>query len=141
MFEPRSDPSIWYGPEVEKNKEEEWLLHFTPPELEELITAAIKFVEINNSQDEKHLSLDLLEDFDLNFKLPLIKSKTKDISKKLHKGLGFVLLRGLPINSLDIKVISASFLLIGKCLGNLRAQNAAGHVLGNIFLINVLFHI
>jgi len=47
---------------------------------------------------------------------------------------GFKVIRSLPIETYTRKFqVSIVFMLIGACIGNLRMQNSAGHILGNIF--------
>lgn len=47
-------------------------------------------------------------------------------------GRGFVLIRGLPIERWSRHEAAEAFLAIGAQLGNLRMQNAAGHLLGHV---------
>jgi len=47
-------------------------------------------------------------------------------------GLVFFVWRGLPVDDWSQKQLAAAFMLIGKCMGNLRQQNAMGHVLGKV---------
>ena len=49
----------------------------------------------------------------------------------LH-GRGFVLLKGLPIERWTKREAAIAFLAIGVHFGNLRMQNAEGHVLGHV---------
>src|SRR4029079_14188492 len=47
-------------------------------------------------------------------------------------GRGFVLIRGLPIERWPKREAAEAFLAIGVHLGNLRMQNAQGHLLGHV---------
>lgn len=47
-------------------------------------------------------------------------------------GRGFVLIKGLPVQRWNRREAAIAFLAIGVHLGNLRMQNAAGHLLGHV---------
>lgn len=133
----QSGSSVWYGSEI-ANKESDWLFTFTELELIELLIVANKLVA---SSKENLLSLEYLEEMDLNVELPRITARTKDFTDKLHNGLGFFVWRGIPVTEWSRKQTAGAFLIIGKCLGNLRQQNSKGHVLGKtssqIFQISI----
>ena len=59
------------------------------------------------------------------------KLKELSVTQLLH-GRGFLILRSLPIDEWGPAKSAAVFLLIGRCLGPLRQQNAAGHLLGHV---------
>ncbi len=118
---------VWYGPEIKK-REKDWVFHLTDLELKELEVAADIIVASSpNNSNCLHLGvLDSLE----NFNLTNVNKKVELFSKQLEEGLGFLLWRGLPLKTWNYKRIAAAFLVIGRCFGNLRQQNAKGHVLG-----------
>jgi hypothetical protein len=47
-------------------------------------------------------------------------------------GRGFVLIKGLPVERWSRRKAAIAFLALGVHLGNLRMQNAAGHLLGHV---------
>jgi len=47
-------------------------------------------------------------------------------------GRGFVLIKGLPVERWTRREAAIAFLVIGVHLGNLRMQNAEGHLLGHV---------
>jgi len=122
--------NIWYGPDISSRKAE-WHFTLTPDELEELRVAADILVNSSNLfENENRLSLELLDNLDSNFELPLLKSRVADLLEILHNGLGFAVVSSIPVDTWTRERTAAAFLLIGKCMGNLRQQNAQGHVLG-----------
>jgi len=127
-FQIRSDNSIWYGPDI-INKKETWLFTLTSVELNELLHAADQLVEVSTSSE--YVALDLLDKID-NFELTNIKKRIAGFIHQLHNGIGFVLWRGIPVETWSRMRTFAAFLIIGKCMGNLRQQNSKGHVLGHV---------
>lgn len=67
-----------------------------------------------------------------NFPLPCLSEVLDDIRAELLDGLGFVTLRGLPVNDLGKEGSAIAFFGLGSHLGLALSQNAAGHVLGHI---------
>lgn len=122
----RTGKSIWYGQDICK-QQNQWLFTLSNIELDELLQAADQLVA--TSKLENFVSLDLLDNID-NFHLPLIKANIAKFTEQLHDGIGFVLWRGIPVEKWSRMQIFAAFLVIGKCMGNLRQQNTKGHVLG-----------
>src|SRR5215213_897349 len=61
-----------------------------------------------------------------------IGERLQGILDEVLNGRGFVLLRGLPIEHWTKRQAAEAFLTIGAKLGNLRMQNAEGHLLGHV---------
>lgn len=55
-----------------------------------------------------------------------------EMQSDLRDGIGFRLLRGLPVADYDAETYATIFCGIGAHLGSARSQNAAGHLLGHI---------
>ena len=51
---------------------------------------------------------------------------------EVMNGRGFVLIKGLPVERWTRREAAVAFLVIGVQLGNLRMQNAEGHLLGHV---------
>lgn len=122
----RNGKDIWYGPDIVK-QENQWIFTLNNSELNELLQAADQVVAASKS--EHFISLDLIDNIE-NFHLPLIKVSIAKFIDQLHNGIGFVLWRGIPVEKWSRMQVHAAFLIIGKCMGNLRQQNVQGHVLG-----------
>jgi len=63
------------------------------------------------------------------FVLPTFSEKLATLKTQLIQGIGFSLLKGLPIEQYSQKKVATIFYGIGTHLGNARSQNAQGHVL------------
>jgi hypothetical protein len=67
-----------------------------------------------------------------NFPLPTLGPRLRRILVEVLDGRGFVLLRGLPVHEWGQMRSAIAFLGLGLHLGNLRSQNAQGHLLGHV---------
>jgi hypothetical protein len=56
----------------------------------------------------------------------------RGVLEEVMKGRGFVLIKGLPVERWTRREAAIAFLVIGVHLGNLRMQNAEGHLLGHV---------
>ena len=114
--------SFWYGPEMNLRKHE-WIINLTPDEIKELEAAAEKFQKGRKSIGEMKKS---------DFPLPTLSNKLALLKTNLIRGIGFCLLKGLPIEQYSEREVAAIFYGIGTHIGNARSQNAQGHVLGQV---------
>jgi hypothetical protein len=67
-----------------------------------------------------------------SFPLPRLAPKLADLRTTLLNGIGFRVLRGLPVARLSQAMAAAIFLRDRAHLGRARSQNAAGHILGHV---------
>ncbi len=100
-----------------------WTESLTQPELEE-IDGALRIAQ------EK--SDDLLEIGAADFPLPQLRARIARIKQELVDGRGVVRLRGVDRARYDNDELCVIYWGIGAHLGNPWAQNAAGHVLGDV---------
>ncbi len=114
--------SVWYGPAMNQRKSE-WILALTATEIKELEAAAEKFQQSGHTIGEMHKG---------QFVLPTFSKKLAVLKTQLIQGIGFGLLKGLPIAQYSQKEAATIFYGIGTHLGNARSQNAQGHVLGQV---------
>lgn len=117
-----SGDNVWTGQEI-LSKSDQWILHWTPSQIEELTAAAKSF---------DALGLPLEEISQANFPLVKLKPFLNDVLSHLLNGVGFVLLRGIPVQDLGMKLAATIYMGIGVHLGNLRSNNAKGHLLGHV---------
>lgn len=115
-------PAAWYGDKMMVNKDL-WTYNLTEIDIAELEHAADSF---NN------LSLPLGKISKENFPLPKFADFLQKTQNELRKGIGFKLIRGLPVSRYEPKTYSTIFCGIGSHLGSARSQNAAGHLLGHV---------
>ena len=64
--------------------------------------------------------------------LPTLAPRLRILLDEVLNGRGFVLLKGLPVERWTMQETATAFLAIGVHLGNLRMQNAEGHLLGHV---------
>jgi hypothetical protein len=115
-------PSAWRGQEMAASPDR-WLIQLTGSEVAELQGAAESFLatsrEIGEMTREK-------------FPLPRFGAHLLRLKETLIDGIGFEVIRGLPVANYSPQMAAAIFCGIGAHLGSARSQNAAGHVLGHV---------
>ena len=115
-------PSAWRGEEMAANPDR-WLVHLTAAEIAELEQAAQSFLDSTDEIGE------ITRD---KFPLPRLGAHLAKLGEKLTNGIGFEVIRGLPVENYNQKVAATIFCGIGAHLGSARSQNAAGHILGHV---------
>ena len=114
--------TVWYGPEMASRKED-WIIQLLGSEITELETTAKNFIASG-------IPIGLMNQ--AHFPLPTLESKLKALREKLINGIGFFLMRGLPIEKYNERETATIFYGLGAHIGNARSQNAMGHVLGHV---------
>jgi len=102
------DRSAWYGTDLATS--DSWLERLTDVEIGEVERAL-------GAKDAR---------------LPALEPRLQRMLDEVLNGRGFVLIRGLPIERWTRREAATAFLTIGAKLGNLRMQNAEGHLLGHV---------
>ncbi len=128
-------PASWYGPDLLVDPLQ-WTITLTPGQIEELDAALNDIVSAaaannddnDDAADDESIVGITKEDFDLPTLGPVLGS----LREQLINGLGFALIRGLPIERYTQKQAAALFFGLGSHLGYARSQNAAGHILGHV---------
>src|SRR5438105_1984216 len=115
------DASAWYGPDLDGRTE--WIERLSEAEIAEMEIAVKRLEE--SSHDLRSITSD-------DFPLPLLKPRLHRLMDEVLNGRGFVLVRSLPIHRWTSRQAAIAFLGIGVHLGNLRMQNADGHLLGHV---------
>ncbi|MEM6319139.1 MAG: TauD/TfdA family dioxygenase [Bacteroidota bacterium] len=114
--------SIWYGPTL-NNQKEKWIIYLNETEINELETALRQFQQNENTIGKMTQG---------DFPLPNLGKKLARLKTQLIQGIGFFLLKGLPVERYSEKEAATIFFGIGTHIGNARSQNAQGHVLGQV---------
>ena len=115
-------PAAWIGAEMSRVPGQ-WRWTLSADEVAELEGAARRFLaEVGD--------LDRLRP--MNFPLPSLEAKLAALRETLVHGIGFEVIRGIPVDRLGEEVVSAMFVGLGAHLGRARSQNAAGHLLGHV---------
>ena len=112
----------WYGPELHSDTDK-WVFQLDDAEIAEIEVAAKKTSE----QDRPIVEIN--KD---NFPLPLLGPRLEELTEQLVDGIGFALVRRIPVERYSVQQAATMFYGVGAHLGNARMQNAEGHVLGHV---------
>lgn len=115
------DRSAWYGTKLAES--DEWRVRLSEAEIAEVERAVDRL-------DESNVELTTVTAD--NISLPALGPHLHELLDEVLNGRGFVLLKGLPVQRWNRRKAAIAFLAIGVHLGNLRMQNAAGHLLGHV---------
>ncbi len=115
-------PTAWIGREMAQNPDL-WTHVLSSGEISELEEACNSF--LSNGIDLGSISRD-------KFPLPTLSELLEETRKDLQHGKGFVLLKGIPVETYSIEQCATIFCGIGAHLGSARSQNAKGHMLGHV---------
>src|SRR5262245_8488631 len=113
------DRSAWYGKELSVRTD--WITHLSDADVadvervvEELDKSSVDVAAITKAQ------------------LPRLGPQLQLLLDEVLNGRGFVLIKGLPVEHWTKRKAAMAFLIIGAHLGQLRMQNAEGHLLGHV---------
>lgn len=113
-------PGAWVGPEIQKD--ETWIMQLEDDEIAE-IDAALRNVQ----------SLGREIPFEVrDFPLPVLSKRLDEVPDRLEKGLGVVLIRGLPRDRYTTQECELIYWGFGIHLGTPVSQNTRGHLLGHV---------
>jgi hypothetical protein len=115
-------PAAWIGPEIAAVPDT-WRWTLSAEEIAELEEAARRFLAVHGTLTE------LAPD---RFALPALHAKLARMRQTLIHGIGFELIRGLPVDRMTEEMASTIFCGIGAHLGVARSQNAKGDLLGHV---------
>ena len=118
-------PSSWYGPEQDARRD--WIHDLSAGELGEIERAVQATVDRLHDPERDLVSL-RKEDFPL----PALAQRLARILDDVLSGRGFALIRRLPVERWSPLQRAVAFCGLGVHWGNLRSQNAEGHVLGHV---------
>jgi len=112
------DRSAWYAAD-----DTDWVEQISADKIEE-VEAAVKELERSGVEIEKITAE----------KIPLstLAPRLRGILDEVLNGRGFALIQRLPVERWTRRQAAIAFLIIGAHLGNLRMQNAKGHLLGHV---------
>jgi len=113
------DASVWYGAELARRSD--WIVRLSDTEIAEVEQAV---------RDLGGVELSALHPNDVP--LPTLGPRLQRMLDEVLNGRGFVLIKSLPVERWTRREAAIAFLAIGVHLGNLRMQNAAGHLLGHV---------
>jgi len=116
------DPAAWLGPEMAR-RPERWTYQLAPQEVAEL------------EQTARALDADGLDIVAITAKdapLPALAARLAAFKQDLLEGIGFCLIRGVPVERMTLRQSAIAFWCLGAHLGEPVSQNAKGHVLGHV---------
>jgi hypothetical protein len=123
LTEPVSAPSVWRGDELAGT--DRWIIRLTEEDFADF-ELALAHVAKKRFQDVTEIRA---EDFPLRH----VRERIDDIVDRLQRGLGLVLLRGLPIyDRFSEEEAAVIYWGMGRHMGNLVPQNRKGDLLGHI---------
>ena len=121
---PRFDhsPAAWRGPEMAAHPER-WTWELSAAQIAEL--------------DETVLQLDasgrdIITMTATDAPLPGLADRLAQLRRDLMHGIGFGLIRGLPVERYSLRQSAIAFWALGAHLGEPVSQNAGGHTLGHV---------
>ncbi|HEY3580176.1 MAG TPA: TauD/TfdA family dioxygenase, partial [Pyrinomonadaceae bacterium] len=115
------DRSVWYGRASAHQRD--WIEWLTNEEVEE-VRCAVERAEGGIEKLRTIMARDVA--------LPTLGARLRGMLEEVLEGQGFVVIKGLPVQSWTRREAAIAFLVIGGQLGALRMQNAAGHLLGHV---------
>lgn len=118
---PVIDPADWRGAQAKHR--DDWIYAIDAADVADL-EAALRNVE--------RQGLDLVAVTDKDFPLPHFGKKLQEVKRQLACGLGFALMRGLPIDKYSPKQVATIYWGIGRHLGTQLPLNEKGHLLSHV---------
>lgn len=114
-------PSIWKGADVAQRTD--WISHYAPQALQEVhylaTTVAAQYA------DFRHIPV---QDLDL----PHLRLQLEQISDDLENGLGFHVLKGLPVHTWSTQQSQTVFWVLANLAGYPEGQDKAGSVMHSV---------
>jgi len=114
------DASAWYGSELAGRTD--WIDRLSEEEIAELEVMI-------HEAEQLHLLTSITPK---RVPLPTLGPHLQQLMDEVLNGRGFVLIKGLPLERWTRHEAAIAFLVLGVHLGNLRMQNAEGHLLGHV---------
>lgn len=119
---PIDSSRAWIGKDLAA-KPDVWIKRLTEREVADLEQAAAHYLA--HGRDVGEITAEAFPVQDLG---PWLQ----DLRETLLQGIGFQVIRGLPVERYDRQTVAAIFCGIGAHLGSAQSQNAAGHILGHV---------
>ena len=117
-----ADPGNWRGPDMAA-RPERWIWQLSPAEVAELDAAARRLDATGR---------DIVTFTAADAPLPVTAPRLAELKRDLLHGIGFGLIRGVPVERYSLRQAAIAFWCLGAHLGEPVSQNAKGHVLGHV---------
>lgn len=115
-------PAAWLGRDM-VGRRDEWLVELSDADVAELEAAGRHYLSLD--RDIGEITAD-------DFPLGSFVEHLDALKEKLLHGIGFEVLRGLPVDRYHQRLAATIFCGVGAHLGSARSQNAQGHILGHV---------
>jgi len=115
-------PAAWTGAEL-RLVPGQWRWTLSKADVDELEGAARRILD--SARDLNRLTPE-------DFPLSSLQARLAAMRETLVRGIGFEVIRGLPVGRLGEALSSVIFVGIGAHIGGSRSQNASGHLLGHV---------
>ena len=115
------NPAAWFGRDMSRSSE--WIHELSPAE----VADALRVADAVRSAGAETTSLDRS-----SVPLGALAEAAKRWREELHRGRGFVLVRGLPVEKMSEREAAAVYWLLGQQLGSPVPQNFTGELLTDI---------
>ena len=121
---PRFDksPAAWLGPEMARHPER-WTWELTPGQVADLDEAVARLDGAGR---------DIVSITAADAPLPHAAARLAEVKRDLLFGIGFCLIRGVPVERYTLRQAAIAFWCLGAHLGEAVSQNARGHALGHV---------
>ena len=115
---PVETSQCWYGPDMAA-RPELWTHELAPDEIAEIEAATARLEDVPILEIARE-------------PLPRLAERLERIRRDALHGIGFQVIRGLPVGRWPLRRAAAAFWLIGMHMGEAVSQNGKGHVLGHV---------
>lgn len=115
-------PAAWLGRDMSERRDE-WLVELSDDQIADLESAARHYLSLGRDVGEITAA---------DFPLEAFGEHLQALKEKLLHGIGFEVIRGLPVDRYDQRLAATIFCGVGAHLGSARSQNAQGHILGHV---------
>ena len=115
-------PAAWIGSDM-RDRSGEWLMRLSDEDIADLEQAGKHYLSLGRDVGEITAA---------DFPLTSFRAHLDALRDKLLHGIGFEVLRGLPVERYDQRLAATIFCGVGSHLGSARSQNAHGHILGHV---------
>lgn len=115
-------PAAWMGRDMSERRDE-WLVELSDDQIADLESAARHYLSLGRDVGEITAA---------DFPLEAFGEHLQALKEKLLHGVGFEVIRGLPVDRYDQRLAATIFCGVGAHLGSARSQNAQGHILGHV---------
>lgn len=131
--QPVIDPSEWRGSEL--TVRDGWFLRFDDGEIRDLIEMCRSVrATVGNDPDK------LIDIPPGAFDLGRFSGKIDHIRRELKDGLGAIMLRGLPVDDMEVIDVAIAYWAIGRQFGKPMSNNAQGDLFGHVTDLGKEYH-